>query len=97
MVHENVENAFDAVQNLPDLQYQHLLNVNCGGNARARHIWQTVRPDLAALAVEDVDNLTKEAIGHMPPKNALSNEQVEISASDRCDTPDLGTGKQRKR
>jgi hypothetical protein len=77
MVHENVENAFDAVQNLPDLQYQHLLNVNCGGNARTQHIWQTVRPDLAALVVEDVDNLTKEAIGHMLPKNALLNEQVE--------------------
>ncbi len=77
MVHENVENAFDAVQNLPDLQYQHLLNVNCGGNARAQHIWQTVRPDLEALAVEDVDNLTKEVIGHTLSKNALSNEQVD--------------------
>jgi hypothetical protein len=58
-------------------QYQHLLNVNCGGNARAQHIWQTVRPDLAHLAVEDVDSLTKEAIGHMLSKNALPNEQVE--------------------
>jgi hypothetical protein len=77
LVHENVENAFDAIQNLPDLQYQHLLNVNCGGNARAQHIWQTVRPDLAGPAVEDVDNLTIEAIGHMLSKNALANEQVE--------------------
>jgi hypothetical protein len=47
---------------LPDLQYQHLLNVNCGGNPRAQHLWQTVRPDLAAQAVLDVDNLTKAAI-----------------------------------
>ena len=39
LVHDNVGNAYDAVHNLPDLQYQHLLNANCGGNARTQHIW----------------------------------------------------------
>ncbi len=78
VVNENVKNAFEAVKNIPDLQYQHLLNVNCGGNARAQHLWQTVvRPDLATQAVNAVDSLTKEAIGHMLPKNALQNEQVQ--------------------
>ena len=38
VVNENVKNAFEAVENIPDLQYQHLLNVNCGGNARAQHL-----------------------------------------------------------
>jgi len=77
LVHENVGNAYDAVHNLPDLQYQHLLNVNCGGNARTQHIWQTVRPDLAIQAAKEVDELTKEAIGQMLPKNALATDQVE--------------------
>ncbi len=77
VVNENVKNALKAVENIPDLQYPHLLNVNCGGNVRAQHLWQTVRPDLATQAVNTVDNLTKEAIGHMLPKNALQNEQVE--------------------
>jgi hypothetical protein len=76
-VKENVKNAFEAVEQIPDLQYQHLLNVNCGGNARAQHLWQTVRPDLTTQAVNSVDNLTKVAIGHMLPKNAFEYEHVE--------------------
>ncbi len=55
---ENVQQAFDAVNELPDLQYQHLLNLNCGGNSRAQHLWQTIRPVLAINGIKEVDNLT---------------------------------------
>ncbi len=62
VISKNVETVFDAVNDLPDLQYQHLLNLNCGGNCRAQNLWQTIRPDLAINGIKQVDNLTKKVV-----------------------------------
>jgi hypothetical protein len=72
-----VEHPFDAVNELPDLQYQHLLNLNCGGNSRAQHLWQTIRPVLAINGIKEVDNLTKKAISPMMAANAMDNAEIE--------------------
>jgi len=77
IISENVETAFDAVNELPDLQYQHLLNQNCGGNSRAQHLWQTIRPDLAINGIKQVDNLTKKAISSMMAMNAIDSAELE--------------------
>jgi hypothetical protein len=77
IISENVETAFDAVNELPDLQYQHLLNLNCGGNSRAQHLWQTIRPDLAINGIKQVDNLTKKAISSMMAMNAMETAEIE--------------------
>ena len=77
IIRENVETAFDAVNELPDLQYQHLLNLNCGGNSRAQHLWQTIRPDLAIDEIKRVDNLTKKAVSPMMEMNAMETPEIE--------------------
>ncbi len=77
IIKENVEQAFNAVNELPDLQYQHLLNLNCGGNSRAQHLWQTIRPELAINGIKEVDNLTKKAISPMIAANAMDKTEIE--------------------
>jgi hypothetical protein len=77
IIRENVEQPFDAVSELPDLQYQHLLNLNCGGNSRAQHLWQTIRPELATNGIKEVDKLTKKAISPMMAGNAMDNTEIE--------------------
>jgi hypothetical protein len=77
IIKENVEQAFNAVNELPDLQYQHLLSLNCGGKSRAQHLWQTIRPELAINGINEVDNLTKKAISPMIAANAMDKTDIE--------------------
>jgi hypothetical protein len=77
IIKDNVEQAFNAVNELPDLQYQHLLNLNCRGKSRAQHLWQTIRPESAINGIEEVDNLTKKAISPMIATNAMDKREIE--------------------